>query len=129
MDVARGETADNAAGERQGNGERRGGALRHMLEGGYPMHGPIAVVTAARAQIHHQPRAARMRADARDTELGRTQRKRRSELGHPLQPKSDSSDFGRLKMPNLAKPEFGARGWRARECGKSGKGFLRRTRD
>ncbi len=62
MDVARGETADDAAGERQGNGERRGGALRHVLERGYPMHGPIAVVTAARAQIHHHPRAARMRA-------------------------------------------------------------------
>jgi hypothetical protein len=94
MDVARGETADDAAGERQGNGERRGGALRHVLERGYPMHGPIAVVTAARAQIHHQQRAARMRGDARDTELGRTQGKRRSELGHPLQPKSDLSDFG-----------------------------------
>jgi hypothetical protein len=86
-----------------------------MLEGGYSMHGPIAVVTAARAQIHHHPRAARMRAGARDTEPGRTQRKRRSELGHPLQPKSDLSDFGRLKMPNLAKPEFGAAGWRAHE--------------
>jgi hypothetical protein len=35
-----------------------------MLEAGYSMHGPIAVVTAARAQIHHHPRAARMRTDA-----------------------------------------------------------------
>jgi hypothetical protein len=35
-----------------------------------------------------------MRAGARDTELGRTQRKRRSELGHPLQPKSGLSGFG-----------------------------------
>ena len=94
MDAARGETADDAAGERQGDGERRGGALRHVLEPGYAMHGPIAVVTAARAQIHHQPRAARMRAGARDTELGWTQRKRRRELGHPLHPKSDLSDFG-----------------------------------
>ena len=95
-----------------------------MLEGGYSMHGPIAVVTAARAQIHHHPRAARMRAGARDTELGRTQRKRRSELGHPLQPKSDLSDFGRLKMPNLAKPEFGAAGVASpRMAGESGEGF------
>jgi len=35
-----------------------------VLEGGYSMHGPIAVVTAARVQIHHHPRTARMRAGA-----------------------------------------------------------------
>src|SRR5262249_32762755 len=60
MNVARGETAGDAAGERQGNRERRGGALRHLLEGGYSMHGPIAVVTGARAQIHCGGRAARI---------------------------------------------------------------------
>src|SRR5262247_3798768 len=57
MDVARGKSAGDAGGERQGDRERRGGALRHVLERGYSMHGPTAVVTAARAQIHCAGRA------------------------------------------------------------------------
>src|SRR5262249_25463505 len=78
MNITCGEPADDAGGERQGDRERRGDALRHVLERGYSMHGPTAVVTAARVQIHHHPRAARMRAGVSLSSV------RPRESGHPV---------------------------------------------
>jgi hypothetical protein len=65
-----------------------------------------------------------MRAGARDTGLGRTQRKRRSELGYLFQPKSDLSDFGRLKCRTWPSRSAVREGGEPANAGKSCKGFL-----
>src|SRR5262249_59476748 len=62
MDMAGGDPACDAGRKRRRDRERGGEVLRHALEGGYSVHGAIAVVTAARAQIHCAGRVARMRA-------------------------------------------------------------------